>query len=218
MEGLAVPLTTEDRFDPEPALDQHYQVLKELGDCYAAVSDYRRARECYNQAASLAPDSPGPYIGLGVIGIQTGRTDEAERAFRIAKEIQPGCAEAYAGLAMIHQHRQEHAAAFEAYLKCLELDTDNLVALLGLFQASCQMGTFSKIIHYLEVYLDRHPGDTSVLFCLATLYAREGRLAKAREVLLDVLALEPDKAEAACLLEEVRGSLAQAQLQGAIDA
>jgi tetratricopeptide (TPR) repeat protein len=209
MEGINVPVTPEDSFDPEGPLDQHYQVLQELGDCYAALCEYQRARECYNEAASLAPDKPGPYIGLGVIGMQTGRAEEAERAFRIAREIQPACAEAYAGLAMIHQHRREHPAAFEAYLKCLELDTDNLVALLGLFQTSCQMGTFSKIIHYLEVYLDRHPGDTSVLFCLATLYAREGRLARAREILLDVLALEPDKIEAAELLEEVRGSLAE---------
>ena len=211
MERLTVPNVAQTRLDRGQPPNQHYEVLKELGDCYAALSDYSRARECYNDAASLAPNAPGPYVGLGVIGIQTERLPEAERAFRIAQEIQPGCAEAHAGLAMVHQQRQEYAAAFEAYLKCLELDADNLVALLGLFQTSCQMGTFSRIIHYLEVYLDKHPGDTSVLFCLATLYAREGRLARAREILLDVLALEPDKAEAAELLKEVHGSLAEAQ-------
>jgi cytochrome c-type biogenesis protein CcmH/NrfG len=74
------------------------------------------------------------------------------------------------------------------------------------------MGSFARIIHYLELYLDRHPGDTSVLFCLATLYAREGRLAEARQSLLALLALEPDKNEAANLLEEVR--LASAETMG----
>lgn len=197
---------------PEPP-DQHYQILQELGDCYAALSDHARARQCYNEAASLVPDAPGPYVGLGVIGIQSGKLDEAERAFRIARQIQPGCAEAHAGLAMVHQQKCQYPLAFDAYLKCLELDTDNLIALLGLFQTSCQMGTFSKIVHYLEVYLDRHPGDTSVLFCLATLYAREGQLDRARETLLNVLALEPDKPEAAELLEEVQSSLGQVQLQ-----
>ena len=94
------------------------------------------------------------------------------------------------------------------HLKCLELDADNLVALLGLFQASVRMGTFAKVIRYLEIYLDRHPGDVAVLFCLATLYARDGRLEEAREALLSVLALEPDKKEAVELLRQVRAGLA----------
>ena len=210
-----MPNAAEDQLDRGEDVNQHYEVLKELGDCYAALSDCPRARECYNDAASLDPGAPGPYVGLGVIATQSGKLDEAERAFRIAREIQPGCAEAHAGLAMIHQQKQEYPAAFEAYLKCLELNADNLIALLGLFQTSCQMATFSKIIHYLEVYLDKHPGDTSVLFCLATLYAREDQLVRAREVLLNVLALEPDKPEAAELLEEIEAGLAEAQLQAA---
>jgi tetratricopeptide (TPR) repeat protein len=115
---------------------------------------------------------------------------------------------------MIHQHRGEYDAALEAYLKCLRLDADNLIALLGLFQTSCQMGTFSQIIHYLQVYLDKHPGDASVLFCLASLHAREGRLVRARELLRDVLALEPGKAEAGELLAEVERRLAGAPAPG----
>jgi hypothetical protein len=70
------------------------------------------------------------------------------------------------------------------------------------------MGTFGKIIHFLEVYLDRHPGDTSVLFCLASLYVKEDDLRRARELLLDVLALEPGKPEAAELLHDVEARLA----------
>ncbi|MHC4295544.1 MAG: tetratricopeptide repeat protein, partial [Planctomycetota bacterium] len=173
--------------DTEECLGQHFAVLKEMGDCCAAMSDFERARQCYRQASSLAPDAPAPYVGLGVIGIQCESFDDARAAFEIARKLDPDCAEAYSGLAMIHQQLKDHQSAFEMYLRCLVLDTDNLVALLGLFQTSIQMGSFSKIIHYLEVYLDRHPGDTSVLFCLATLYAREGELDAARKALLDVL-------------------------------
>jgi cytochrome c-type biogenesis protein CcmH/NrfG len=134
--------------------------------------------------------------------------DQARQAFDIARKLDPACAEAYGGLAMTLQQTEDYAGAFEMYLKCLELDTDNLVALLGLFQTSCQMGTFGKIIHYLEIYLDRHPGDTSVLFCLATLYAREQRLADAQQALTTVLVLDPGKPQAVNLLAEVRQKLA----------
>ena len=193
-----------DELDAEDAVDQHYEVLKELADCHAALGDIHLAREYYRRAAALAPGEAAPYVGLGTIAVQTGRLAEAETAFRAALSTTPASAEAYEGLAMVAQHRKDFPAAFEMYLKCLDLDGDNLVALLGLFQTSCQMGSFAKIIHYLELYLDKHPGDTAVLFCLASLYARQGQLASARDSLLALLALEPDKNEAAELLEEVR--------------
>ena len=205
--------TFRDLDDVADAAGQRFDVLMELADCHAALGDLDRAHCCYRQAARLEPGRPEPHVGLGVVGVQLDRLDDAEDAFDAAARREPTCAEAYGGLAMVRQRRGDHAGAFDMHLKCLELDTDNLVALLGLFQTSCQMGTFAKIIHYLEVYLGRHPGDTSVLFCLATLYAREGHFAGARDCLLDVLALEPGKAEAEQLLDAVRRELADTQLQ-----
>jgi tetratricopeptide (TPR) repeat protein len=194
---------TPDGFVVEEGLDQHYDVLKELGDCHTALGHYDRARQCYEEAALLAPDKAGPHVGRGVIAYMTASYDEAERAFREALRLDARCGPAYVGLAMVSQQRQDYPAAFDFYLKCLELDTDNLTALLGLFQTSCQMGTFGRIIHYLQVYLERHPGDVSVMFCLAALHAREGRADQAREVLLKILALDPNHAEAAALLGEL---------------
>jgi tetratricopeptide (TPR) repeat protein len=71
------------------------------------------------------------------------------------------------------------------------------------------MGSFEKIIHYLQVYLDMHPGDASVMFALAALYMKDGRLAESREILRDVLVLQPGHKEAENLLEEVERGLAQ---------
>jgi Flp pilus assembly protein TadD len=190
-------------------------MLKELGDCHAAVADYERARQCYRRAAGLAPDAAGPYVGLGVIAIQTEDLEEARASFEIARKLDPSCSEAYAGLAMILQQRGEYQSSFDMYLASLQLNSDSLIALLGLFQTSCQMGTFAKIIHYLERYLDRHPADTSVLFCLAAIYAKEGMLNQARDALLTVLELEPDKTEANDLLREVRGDLQTNEVQEA---
>ena len=201
----------------EEGLEQHYEVLKELGDCHASLGNTDRARHCYEEARVLAPEKAGPCVGLGVVELQFGNLDAAERAFRAAADLEPACAEAYGGLAMVRQHRGKHAEAFDLYMACLDKDADNLVALLGLFQTSCQMGSFARVIRYLEVYLDRHPGDTSVLFCLATLYAREGRLMQAQHALLDVLTLEPNKPEAAKLLEQVQQKLRRMQPQETLE-
>jgi tetratricopeptide (TPR) repeat protein len=190
---------------------QHYDVLQELGDCYTSLGSYLQAQQCYEKAASLEPDEPAPYVGLGVIALQKNLLDDAEIAFRVACRLAPNYAKAYVGLGMVSQQRTDYQLAFQMYLKCLEIDVDNMTALLGLFQVSSKMGSFAEIIHYLQVYLNTHPGDTSVMFSLAALYMKDNRFECSRKILLDVLALDPANRDAANLLEEVEHSLLQAK-------
>jgi tetratricopeptide (TPR) repeat protein len=192
---------------------QHYEVLQELGDCYTSIGNYTQAQRCYEKAASIGPDEPGPYIGLGVAALQKDQLDDAEIAFRVACRLSPDCAKAYTGLAMVAQQRQDYHSAFELYMKSLELDGDNITALLGLFQTSCKMGSFAKVTYYLEVYLRMHQADISVMFSLAALYMKDGRLEQAKEMLLNLLALDPHNKDAANLLEEVEHNLAQTNEQ-----
>ena len=193
---------------------QCYKVLQDLGDRYTSVGDYAQAQQCYGKAASLGPDESSPYVGLGVVALQKNLLDDAEIAFKVACRLDADCSKAYAGLAMVAQERADYEKAFEMYLKCMELDTDNLAALLGLFQTSCQMGSFAKVIHYLELYLSMHPHDSSVKFSLAALYVKEGRFEQSRKILLDILTLDSGNKDAANLLEEVDRSLARTKQAG----
>jgi len=187
---------------------REYERLLELADCCTSVGDNAQAKLCYEKAANLAPDEPGPYLGLGVVALQEDLLDDAEIAFRVACRLDSACSRAYAGLGMVAQQRADYKQAFDMYLKCLEQDTDNLVALLGLFQASCQMGSFAQVIRYLEVYLSIHPNDTSVMFPLAALCMKDGKFEKSRKILSDLLNLDPDHRDAASLLEELDHNLA----------
>jgi len=202
---------TQNNVDEQHDSTQHYEVLQELGDCYASVGNYSQAQQYYEKAAVLSPDEADPYVGLGVVALQKNLLDDAEIAFRVAFRLNSNCAKAYAGFAMVAQQRADYKQAFEMYLKSLELDTDNLVALLGLFQASCQMGSFAQVIHYLEIYLNMHPGDTSVMFPLAALYMKDGKFEESKNILLNLLSLDENHKDAVNLLEEVEHSLAQAK-------
>jgi Flp pilus assembly protein TadD len=185
----------------------HYKNLKDLGDYHAAIGDLKHARLSYRQAASVAPKEAQPHLDLGALAVREGKFRQAKEHYRQAIELTPSSAEAYGGYAVACHQLNEFSAAFEAYMKCLELDQDNLVALLGLFQTSCQMGTFAQITKYLEIYLQGHADDTAVLFCLATLYARDSRFTEARKTVLKVLSLEPDKPEAMKLLKQIEKKL-----------
>jgi tetratricopeptide (TPR) repeat protein len=189
---------------PDQGWDQHYDVLCELGDCYVSVGQAQQAKDCYEKAADLSPDGAEPYIGLGVIALQESRVEDARIAFRVALRLDGNSSRAYAGLAMIAQQRSLWNEASDLYLKSLELDGDNLTALLGLFQVSCQRRSFEKVIYYLDVYLNLHPGDASVMFCLAALHLKEGRSQKSCDILKDILVLDPGNGEASNLLEEAQ--------------
>jgi len=189
---------------------QHYEVLQELGDCYTCAGNHKVAQDCYEQAAALGPDEAGPYIGLGVIALQNELLDDAESAFKIAIRLDKCSSKAYTGLAMVLQRKGALQQAFDTYLKSLELDCDNLTALLGLFQTSCSIGSFSKVIFYLQTYLSMHPGDISVMFTLAALYLKDGAAEKSEKILQDILALDASNTDAAKLLEEVEHQSASA--------
>ena len=205
---------THNNVDRQRDSTQHYEALQEMGDCYASVGNYKLAQKYYEKAAVLEPDAPDPYVGLGVVALQNNQLDDAEISFKIACRLDANCAKAYAGLGLAAQQRTDYKQAFEMYLKSLELDTENLISLLGLFQASCQMGSFAQVTHYLEVYLNMHPGDTSVMFPLAALYMKDGRFEESKKVLLNVLTLDENHKDAANLLEEVEHSLAQENQAG----
>ena len=185
----------------------HYKNLKDLGDCHAAMGDLKHAKISYQQAASVAPLEAAPHLDLGGLAIRDGRLREAKEHYRQAIALNSASSEAYGGFAVACHQLDECQAAFEAYMKCLELDQDNLVALLGLFQTSRQMGTFAQITRYLEIYLQTHVNDTAVLFCLATLYARDSRFDQARQAVLKVLSIEPEKPEAMTLLIQIENKL-----------
>jgi Flp pilus assembly protein TadD len=181
---------------------QCFDVVQEIGDCHTSVGNYRLARQHYERAASLEPDAPQPYIGLGVIALQNGQLEDADIAFRVARRLDPQNSPALAGSAMVAQRQGDFEQAFSLYLKSLERDTDNLTALLGLFQTSCLMGSFAQVIRYLEIYLSTHPTDASVMFSLAALYMKDGYYEKCRQGLLHVIQLDPGNQDAINLLEE----------------
>jgi tetratricopeptide (TPR) repeat protein len=202
---------TQDETNQQYNTRQHYDILQELGDCYCSEGDYEHAKIYYEKAAVLEPDEPSPYVGLGVVALQNNQLEDACAAFNVACRLDATCAKAYAGLGMAAQQKNDYKRAFDMYLKSLELDGENLIGLLGLFQTSCQMGSFGQVTHYLELYLDMHPGDTSVMYPLAALYMKDGKIEASKNILHDILVLDPGNTDAVNLLEEIEHNLAATQ-------
>ena len=147
------------------------------------------------------PDEPSPYVGLGVGAIQKGSLEDAEIAFRVACRLDPKCARAYAGLAMVAQQRRDFSGALISTPNRSNLDDNHIVVLLGFFQVSCETRSFQQVICHLEKYLQSHPGETRAMFALAVSYQKTGQTEMCKSTLLNLLALDPNNSDAASLLQ-----------------
>ena len=183
--------------------DPPYDLILELGACYLAIGKYDLARECFDKAANMMPSDPEPYVGLGEVSLRKELFQDAKLPFETALRFDEGCAEAYCGLGKAYQQLGNITKAFEMYQRCYKQNKDGARYLLGLFQVSCQLGKFSCVTEYMEDYLVRHPDDTSIMYCLITLYLRSELFCKARDMLTDYLVLEPSNENATTIFREL---------------
>ena len=194
------------RYSPlhgEGAVRRECEIQMKRAEKYFENSQFAQSIECYRKVIALVRKFAEPFVGMGMAQIQIGELSEAFDTFLIALKKDSRCPEAYKGLASIHQMRGNFEMSIQMYLRCLELDKDDLSALVGLFQSSCQMGRFDTIVGLLRDYLQRNPGDPSIMLCLATLFARQGEFAHAKQTLLSLLKLVPGHVKAAQILEEI---------------
>lgn len=198
---------TRNSIDSTVDSPERYEVLLRLGACHIAMGNYEEARRCYEESALLGADEPRLYIGLGVIALEKKQLKDSEAAFKVAIRLDKNCAEAFCGLAIVYQQKNDFAKAQQMYAKCLEIDNDNMEALSGLFQTSRQLGVFSEVEHYLNAYLKNHHNDKAVMFSLAALYVNDGRVGEAKEILLNILALDSAFTDAIDLLEKIECQL-----------
>ena len=69
------------KFEPHRASEHHYRLAKALGDRYAALGNYGRARECYNRAAGIIIPA---RLFLAFVGyIETGNAQGFSKESRL---------------------------------------------------------------------------------------------------------------------------------------
>ncbi len=181
----------------------NFDTLMELGDLCVVAGDCDRANAYYQQAAQINPNQAQVYVRMGALAMEQKCYDQAESYYLNAIEIDPQNSKAYCGLGIVCQHQHNCRRAADMFEKALAVEPDNLNAILGLYQTSVHMDCFDQIKLYLETYFEKHPDDVSILFCLATICAREKYFQHAVKLLNRILTLDPTYSEAEDLLEEV---------------
>lgn len=101
------------------------------------------------------------------------------------------------------RHGDSEKQALLTFSKCLDINGDDIAALLGLFRISARTGKTKRIKYYLRKYLNRHPHDIAIMLCLAGILITEDNYGTAYDVLTEILVLDSSNETAIDLMEEL---------------
>ncbi|NLS94304.1 MAG: tetratricopeptide repeat protein [Planctomycetaceae bacterium] len=89
---------------------QHLECRQLLVSIYQQSQEYEKALHFLEQLAAIEPGNPVHQVNIGVLASQTGRFDDAEKAFRRVQQLIPDRYEGYAGLAKLYLDGNKDAA------------------------------------------------------------------------------------------------------------
>lgn len=149
------------------------------------------AREHYRQATRLAPEDPLGPLGLGRIALHEGRTEEAIDHLEEARRRGPGLQAVVATLARAH-HRAGDAELAR--------------------QLADEARTLPRMLHHhdpLHAAIGDEAVDRESYLRRATTYRETGQLERAREEIVELLALDPDLAAGHLALARVHAAMGE---------
>ncbi|MFP4168275.1 MAG: tetratricopeptide repeat protein [Desulfonatronovibrionaceae bacterium] len=179
-----------------------YEINNELGECYLFMGELDKARDYYNKAAGSNGSHPDPYLGLATIEVQEGNLENARKLYEKAARIVEND-KSYAGMGLIEMENGSKEESFKHFLKALELNPENMIALFGLVQVGHIIGKIEETLPYLENYLRLDPDNHDVRYSLAGSLYQLNRLEETRENLERILESDPGHKAARELMDQI---------------
>jgi tetratricopeptide (TPR) repeat protein len=146
-----------------------------LARWYAASgTEFDRAVELFERAASLEPGNLEPYLNLGLLYAKVGRYSDAERTLQRALAIDPTAPSAHLYLgkvAVAQKHWKEAETHFERTIDLAPFSEAGYISLGDLY---VQQGDRTRAVEVYKRLLDRvDPGDSEAVGRLIHLYRTE---------------------------------------------
>ena len=187
------------------------RVHQMLGEHYAKLSEYPKAKSEYLSALRLAPDLPDLHLGLGTVLSRTGEWAEAERELKTTLQLAPESDFGHYQLGHAYVQQSRWRQAIEQLRRISASSTVLLSARLDLAKAESQTGQITEAIQDLlsVAALDQ---DGEVYFDLAADYRKLDDQPHAREALatfkkLRAASLQTDGDELSALEKEQTSTL-----------
>ena len=190
-------------------LNDHQQALKKLdlaidldpdfalaysmkGDIYQTLKEYPNSADAYDKASQLDPWSFKDFFGLGKVTQAMREFARAVKAYVNACNLDPEHYEAHYGAAQCYYELKEYQPSLEYAQKAKELSpsSGDVEFLIGEIQEA-QKNHLEAIDAYRRA-MEIKGNDPNIMLPLSAVYLRTGRYSAARELLAEVIRIDPN--------------------------
>jgi DNA-binding winged helix-turn-helix (wHTH) protein/tetratricopeptide (TPR) repeat protein len=153
--------------------------------------NWSEAERAYKRAIQLNPNYSSAYLFYAWLLLTQGRFDEALYSLRQAQRIDPGSLTLKTVMGLPYYYRRQPERALEHYEQALEMEADFAQAHYYRGEALSMLGRYEEAATAFRQVVPVHPQQALALEAFAL--ARNGRKAKARQILARLEALSSER-------------------------
>lgn len=183
--------------DPKPSF------YSNLGNVYADLRQFAKAKATYQNALRLDPSLTAVYGNIGNMYRAQNNPEQAIFQYLKGLRIDPKNVEIHLHMASLFFDLKRYPQAIESYHKALEIAPNRLEALNNLGSIYHQQGNAEQAITYYEKAIGIAPDFVAGLFNLANLKREQRDLEGAKTLYEQVRTHHPDLVEASLQLAQI---------------
>lgn len=182
------------------------QALQHALQCHGA-GDLRQAEQIYRRILGANPEHPDALHYLGVVGLQTGRFEDAVELISKAVEHRPEYVDALVNLGNAMQALDRYDDAIARYRQATEIQPGTATIIANLANALLQSGQHSKAIDNYTAALAIEPGLVDARRNLADALLAQGRPGEALRQIKQAASSGPRALEVQVSMGNILGEL-----------
>jgi tetratricopeptide (TPR) repeat protein len=186
---------------------EDYRALDLLGVVRVLQHQDAKAQELFAQAVKAKPDFAPGHAHLGLLYVQTGRTQDALPELREALRLDPGRSDAAGALAHILEKQAKTASdagdwngALALLIEARKYAPDNADVLYSFGMVARQLSLDDDAIEAFQQTLKLRKNDALALYYLGSTWMDRARFDEARAQFAQYVALRPDDPAGHCAL------------------
>jgi TolB-like protein/thioredoxin-like negative regulator of GroEL len=222
--ALASPSATLDRAPPTEVVPlaraaalRALAIDDTLGDAHAALGyialhyewNWAAAEAAFQRALRLAPSSHAAHQSYAFCLSSVGRTVEALREIKLAREIEPTSLTIRLTIGFMLYRERRYGEAIEELKRCVELEPESVYARFRYALALQEAGRHGDALSQFDAMLGIHGGAAHALIGKAHLLAVTARQQEAREILSRLHALAREHYVSAYFFAEIHAGLGE---------
>jgi len=160
---------------------KNHPLLHNLGSISYRLGNYDEALIYFNEAVDLYPDESESFNDRGQVHLLKDDFEEAIADFEEAIRLKEFWDTPYVNLGILYKRHKLYDKAEHYLIKAIELDHNDLNAILNLASAKVEQDHLEEAIVLLNDAIDHHPEVIDLFLFRASIYTNQNKLDAACE-------------------------------------